>query len=212
MDAKLAELQQSIGYTFHDSSLLRQALTCESAIHERHQDAAKQNFKTLEFVGDAALKYAISLLLCRDKNRRWSVGELHDETVSHIRNESLLPIARKLKLNEYIIKGKGVYECTEGMLSDAVEAIMGAIVMDKQQRGEVSETILVDFVARHWSLGQNQASSSSWFTSFGPESEKKCCCCCESCSCCKCFGIFCIILIVCGLIAMAVSSRFGADL
>ncbi|CAF3983460.1 unnamed protein product, partial [Adineta steineri] len=47
MSEQLNELEQQLGYYFNDRNHLRRALTCESAINERHSDAADENSKAL---------------------------------------------------------------------------------------------------------------------------------------------------------------------
>jgi dsRNA-specific ribonuclease len=211
MSQQLNELEQRIGYYFHNRDHLRRALTSQSAVNERHPDATNQNFQALEFVGDAALKYAVATLLFNQQNGQWSAGNIHDNVVQYIRNDNLSRIGRELNLSEYIIKGNGVIDITDKMLADAVESILGAIVIDQQQQElNGSDNVLLNVVARLWSI--NRKGKQRILPPVQHGDEKNTCCCCCGYSCGKCFGIFCIILLVLSLIIMAVFSFKNADL
>jgi dsRNA-specific ribonuclease len=128
---KIKQLQKRINYTFKNPSLLHQALTRQNAIQEQHPDAYIQNFEALEFVGDAALKHGIARLLYLKYDGKASESQLHKETVTLIANEGVMPqIARNLKLDELIIKGKGELIMTSKILADSLEALLGAISID----------------------------------------------------------------------------------
>src|SRR5579871_4417216 len=101
-------LKKRIGYHFHNRDYLRRALTCQSAINEQRSDAASQDFQVLEFLGDAALKYAVATLLYITQNGIGPVREMHDRTLPFIANSNLSRIGHELNLSKYIIKGKGV--------------------------------------------------------------------------------------------------------
>jgi dsRNA-specific ribonuclease len=209
MSQQLDELEQRIGYHFHDRDYLRRALTCQSAINERHPDATNQNFQVLEFLGDAALKYAVATLLYMNQNDLSAAGEFDGNVRPLISNSMLSRIGHKLSLSQYIVKGNGIFDPTDKMLADTVEAILGAIVIDQQQQGNDSENILFDVVARLWSITRKDKRTAT--PPFQPyENKKKCCCCCEFCGW-KCFGIIFIIFIILSL-TIAYFFSVNADL
>lgn len=142
-------LEERLGYYFHDREYLRRALTCQSAINERNSKASKENSRRLEFVGDAVLKYIITILVYNDSSL---VEELHNRVRGYIENANLGNIGRNLQLERYIIRGRGVCDITENMLANAVEAILGAIVFDQRQHGYSPENILCDVIARIFSI------------------------------------------------------------
>jgi len=152
MSQPLDELEQRIGYRFHDRNNLRRALTCESAINEHHPDAINQNCRNFAFIGDAVLKYIVVTLLYNKQNQFGSPEELHDKVKSFTINSNLSRIGRELNLSNYIIRGRGVSDVTDQMLADAVEAILGAIVIDQQQQENGSENVLSDVIARLFSI------------------------------------------------------------
>ena len=204
MSVQFEEVEQRIGYHFRNREHLRRALTCQSAINERHPDAANENFQILEFVGDAALKYTIATLLYTEPNELRSVEVLDDTVRSHIINTNLTRIGRELNLNRYIIKGRGVSDVTEKMLADAVEAILGAIVIDQQQQGNNSENILFDVIARLFSIKRHGR------TSIIPpppnNGSRKCCCCCSPC--CKYFWGILIVIVLLVILGLFITDRF----
>ena len=55
MTKALQELQEKIGYQFHEEVLLKQALTHSSFANEQKINKLK-NYERLEFVGDAVLE------------------------------------------------------------------------------------------------------------------------------------------------------------
>jgi dsRNA-specific ribonuclease len=185
MSQQLNELEQHIGYHFHNRGYLLCALACHSAINERHPDAIEQDFQVLEFVGDAALKCAIATLLFVEKHGLGSGKQFHDKVVPLITNSYLCQVGKDLNLSKYIIKGKGVSYPTDKMFADTVEAILGAIIIDQQYQGNASENVLFDVVARLWSIKRQQRSIIG-----SPVQNKK------NSSCCKYFCCF-LVMFIC---------------
>jgi dsRNA-specific ribonuclease len=200
MSQNLDELEQRIGYRFHNRDHLRRALTCQSAINEGHQDATEQNFQALEFVGDAALKYAIATLLYIERSGLGSVGQLHDRVVPLTTNSYICSLGKELNLNQYIIKGRGVSDPTDKMIADAVKAILGAIVIDQQHQGNSSENVLFDVVARLWSIKRNGRS----LLLQNNDNNKKCSCC----DCCSCWCWIIVILIFSVILSIFIFKKF----
>jgi dsRNA-specific ribonuclease len=197
MSQQLDELERRIGYHFHNRDYLRRALTCQSAINEHHPDATEQNFKNFEFIGDAVLKYVVATLLYNQQSEFQSSGVLHDRVCSFISNSNLSRIGHELDLSEYIIRGKGVFNITEKMLAEAVEAILGAIVIDQQQQGNSSENVLFNVIARVFAIPRNGRSIPIPPRQNNDNTKR--------CSCCKCI---CIILM---LLVLAIITLFVLD-
>ncbi|CAF1190863.1 unnamed protein product [Adineta steineri] len=185
MSEQLNELEQQLGYYFNDRNHLRRALTCESAINERHSDAADENSKALAFIGDAALKSTIATLLYANQNQRSSAGDMHNQVVPYIENTKLASIGRQLNLDRYMIKGTGVRDVTDSMFATTLEAILGAIVIDQKNKEQGSEDVLLDIIARFWSI-QRKGKSKVILPIQQNHNKDKCCCCN---ACCKYFGI-----------------------
>jgi ribonuclease-3 len=125
------DFENSLGYHFKNRELLREALTHSSFCHE-HPEIKTHN-ERLEFLGDAVLGFIIVEYLFLYE------GHLSEavmaKTKSYIVKEAVLSdIAASLSLGKYLRLGKG--EDSSGgrlkksVLSDAVEAIIGAVYLD----------------------------------------------------------------------------------
>lgn len=129
--AVLQELQRAIHYHFAQVKLLETALTHSSYANER--GGQLDNNERLEFLGDAALELAISTeLFLRNPGVR--EGELTRMRAKLVSQPSLAELALKCRLDRHLLLGKG--EEHQGgrerpsLLSDAMEAIWGAIYLD----------------------------------------------------------------------------------
>ena len=132
MDNRSRELEEKIGYTFRDLSLLKRAMMHSSYTNERHLEKYKCN-ERLEFLGDAVLELVSSEYLFRE-SPKVSEGELTKTRASMVCEPSLAQCARDIELGKYLLLGKGE-EATGGrnrdsITSDAMEALIGAIYLD----------------------------------------------------------------------------------
>ena len=132
MDQKLKQLEEKIGYAFHDRSLLKKAMMHSSYINEKQLPKHECN-ERLEFLGDAVLELVSSEFLfhAHPDMPEW---ELTKTRASMVCEPSLAFCARELKLGEYLLLGKGE-DATGGrqrdsVTSDAMEALIGAIYLD----------------------------------------------------------------------------------
>ena len=126
-------LQQAIGITFRDVSLLQQAFTHSSYINENPSLLLFDN-ERLEFLGDALLSFVVAEKLYHDFSDSGE-GELTEIRVLLVRQETLAQLAVALKLGDYLQLGKGE-EATGGRerqtnLADAFESLVGAIFLDQ---------------------------------------------------------------------------------
>ncbi|HJB86985.1 ribonuclease III [Mordavella massiliensis] len=132
MDQKLKQLEEKIGYAFHDRSLLKKAMMHSSYINEKQLPKHECN-ERLEFLGDAVLELVSSEFLFH-AHPDMPEGELTKTRASMVCEPSLAFCARELKLGEYLLLGKGE-DATGGrqrdsVTSDAMEALIGAIYLD----------------------------------------------------------------------------------
>ena len=128
MDQKLKQLEEKIGYAFHDRSLLKKAMMHSSYINEKQLPKHECN-ERLEFLGDAVLELVSSEFLFH-AHPDMPEGELTKTRASMVCEPSLAFCARELKLGEYLLLGKGE-DATGGrqrdsVTSDAMEALIGA--------------------------------------------------------------------------------------
>ena len=128
----LHELQQTIGYTFAQPELLRQAVTHSSYTNEHRSPRTCCN-ERLEFLGDAVLELSSSECLY-ERYPEQPEGELTKLRASIVCEPTLAQCARAIRLGDYLQLGKGE-DATGGrlrdsILSDAFEAVIGAIYLD----------------------------------------------------------------------------------
>ncbi len=122
----LGQLQAVIHYQFKDDSLLKTAMT--------HRSFSKgQNNERLEFLGDSILGLIISEYIY---NRRTSAteGELSRIRASLVKEQALATVARDINLGDFLSLGSGELKSggfrRASILSDAMEALFGAIFLD----------------------------------------------------------------------------------
>lgn len=125
------QLQQRLGYSFHDPGLLRLALTHPSVAHEK--SAPLQTNQRLEFLGDAVLQLVLTGELY-EKFPGFGEGPLTKARAQLVNRGSLAEQARILGLGAYLILSRGE-EASGGRerlsgLADTFEALLGAIFLD----------------------------------------------------------------------------------
>jgi ribonuclease-3 len=125
-----ASLEATIGYCFHDRTLLEEALTHRSRANEIQAEVDNQR---LEFFGDSILGFLISQLLFR-RFPAAREGELTQMRASLVDEARLSAIAAAIDLGSYLKLGRG--EARSGgrekksILADAFEALLAAIYLD----------------------------------------------------------------------------------
>lgn len=128
----ISELEDIIGYRFKNRDFLIMALRHSTYTHEKHMPPHKSN-ERLEFLGDAVLELVSSELLYH-RFPKESEGDLSKWRASLVSESPLAACARAISLGRFLMLGKGE-EHTRGrqrasVLSDALEALIGAIYLD----------------------------------------------------------------------------------
>ena len=125
MRERIESLQVRLDYRFRELALLEQAIT--------HRSAGGTNNERLEFLGDAVLGMVIAEVLYHQFPQA-SEGELSRLRATLVRKPTLAEIARSLELGEFLKLGSGELKSggfrRDSILSDALEAIIGAIYLD----------------------------------------------------------------------------------
>ncbi len=128
----LKQLQEKIGYFFQNQALLQTALTHSSYANEKHWSYSTNNERT-EFLGDAVLELISSECIYRE-NPHMVEGAMTKLRASLVCEMSLASSAREIGLGDYLLLGKGEKQTggakRDSILSDAFEAVIGAIYMD----------------------------------------------------------------------------------
>jgi ribonuclease-3 len=128
----LDPLETALGHAFRDRSLLVQALTHRSYLHE-HPETATGSNERLEFLGDAVLHFLVAeALYVRFPDD--DEGHLTARRASLVCTASLAAIAESLSLAAYVRSSRG--EATidgrgrPSILADTLEALIAAVYRD----------------------------------------------------------------------------------
>ena len=124
-------LEEKLGYTFQDPSLLENALTHSSRANESR--GALRSNERLEFLGDSVLGMVVADHLYRN-HPDLPEGELTRIRSVLVCEESLVEVAQDLSLGSYLRLGRGE-EAGGGrnrpsIQADAVEALLAAVYLD----------------------------------------------------------------------------------
>lgn len=119
-------LAKKMGLQFNEPTFFSHALT--------HRSMGAKNNERLEYLGDAILGFVIAEKLY-EMFPVASEGELSRLRASLVNEGSLAELAREHHLGEYLILGSGELKSggyrRDSILSDALEAIMGAYLKDR---------------------------------------------------------------------------------
>ena len=133
---KLLELQNKIKIRFDDIELLKQSL-----IHKSFD--SKNNNEKLEFLGDRVLGLVLSKILLNIYYNE-KEGVIDKKFANLVNRKTCAEISKKLNLKKFILLGKSYKEnkkSDEKITSDALEALIGAIFLDKNL--EESEKFII---------------------------------------------------------------------
>lgn len=127
----IKEVEDVIGITFNQTSLLKTALTHSSYANQFKDQEYNER---LEFIGDSILQLCITEYLFLNYKDK-SEGELTKIRSLIVCENSLYEIGKKLNLGHFIRISRGE-EITGGrertsIIADAVEALIAAIYLDK---------------------------------------------------------------------------------
>ena len=127
MGKNLQDLEGTIGYTFHDKTLLEQALTHRSYAAE-HVGISRDN-ERLEFLGDAVLELVMTHILFNLYGNEYTEGDLTRMRAFLVNEAQLAKQAEALGIGDYLRLGKGEDRSggrgKKSILADCFEAIMG---------------------------------------------------------------------------------------
>jgi len=125
-------LEQRLGYTFHNQTLLQDAMIHSSYANE-HRGTGIQSNERMEFLGDAVLGLVTGEYLYR-KHPDAPEGELTRARAALVCEESLHEVACALGLGEYLKLGKGEENGggrqRPSILADATESVFAAVYLD----------------------------------------------------------------------------------
>lgn len=132
MKINIQQFENKIDFNFKNKDLLRHALTHSSYAYE-NQEEVETDYETLEFLGDSILGLIIADFLYSTYVDS-SEGELSKLKSTAASTSSLSSFARKIKLDKYILLGKGEQKSggrkKKTILAGAFEAVIAAIYLD----------------------------------------------------------------------------------
>ncbi|MDD2761900.1 MAG: ribonuclease III [Methylomonas sp.] len=126
MIKKAEVLAKKLGLTFNQPHLFKTALT--------HRSVGAHNNERLEYLGDSILGFVVAeKLYIQFPNA--GEGVLSRLRASLVNQSSLAELARQHNIGDYLILGSGELKSggfrRDSILSDALEAIMGALLLDQ---------------------------------------------------------------------------------
>ncbi|CAH2031193.1 ribonuclease III [Trichlorobacter ammonificans] len=123
-------LQNMLGHSFSDESLLRTALTHPSRFNEAQEGG---DYQRLEFLGDAVLGLLLADLLYQ-RFAHLGEGELSRLRASLVDQTRLAELALTADIAPHILLGRGEERDSgrdkPSILADVLEAVIGAIYLD----------------------------------------------------------------------------------
>jgi ribonuclease III len=127
LSERLASCEERIGYRFNDPELLQAALT-----HASGADHRLLSNERMEFLGDAILGFVICEHLFQNYPQQLE-GEMTRIKSIVVSRQCCARLSRRLKLQEFLILGKGMAahpNLPSSLLSDLFEALIAAIYLD----------------------------------------------------------------------------------
>lgn len=145
-------LEEKLGVSFGDRSLLQQALVHSSYLNEAAEESYRSN-ERLEFLGDAVLGFIVAGWLHQEYPNA-AEGELTRMRSALVRRQTLAEVARALELGSFLYLSKGE-EQSGGRkravtLANGLEALVGALFLDQgaEATKAVVQRLLSPYLAR----------------------------------------------------------------
>lgn len=127
------KFEDKIKIKFNEVGLLKTALTHRSYVNE-HQNEVSEHNERLEYLGDAVLELVTTHHLF-EKFPQESEGVLTSYRSAVVNTTSLLEVAEKLGINDFLLLSKGeakdIGRARSFIMANAVEAIIGAVYLDQ---------------------------------------------------------------------------------
>lgn len=129
----LGDLEEQLGVAFKKPALLKEALTHRSYLNEHPRWGVPHN-ERMEYLGDAVLELAVTEFLFHaypDEEE----GKLTSVRAALVNYQMLARVARDMELERYLYLSRGEAKDTgrarEVILADAMEALFGAVYLDR---------------------------------------------------------------------------------
>jgi ribonuclease III len=133
MTTNVQQLEQLLEYSFRDQSLLVQAFTHPSYLHEVNGSDGGGDYQRLEFLGDAVLGLLLAEMLY-ERYPDWDEGALSQLRSRLAGQDVLADRARSLEIGSFILLGRGEEQTAgrekDSILADVLEALIAALYRD----------------------------------------------------------------------------------
>ena len=140
-------LEQAVGYSYKDRSLLEQALCHSSHANETHRNSLC-SYERLEFLGDSILGFVTAEYLYHTFPEK-PEGELTRIRAELVCEKNLSEVAEEIRLGDFLLLGhgeaKGGGRHRSAILCDVMEALIAAAYLDggfEEAKGIVTRLIL----------------------------------------------------------------------
>ncbi|MDD6678506.1 MAG: ribonuclease III [Firmicutes bacterium] len=128
----MKDLEEAIGYRFHNITLLQNALAHSSYANERWHNSLASN-ERLEFLGDSVLGMIVAEYLYRTFPGR-PEGELTRMRADMVCESTLASVANRIRLGSHLLVSHGEEQGggreRPSILADAVESMIAAMYLD----------------------------------------------------------------------------------
>lgn len=132
MATNIQHIEQLLEYTFRDQTLLVQALTHPSYLHESCESNGG-DYQRLEFLGDAVLGLLLAEMLY-DRYPDWNEGALSQLRSRLAGQDVLADRARSVGIGRHLLLGRGEEQTSgrekDSILADVLESLIAALYRD----------------------------------------------------------------------------------
>lgn len=126
------KITQALNISFQKLDLLKEALTHRSFLNE-HRDWGIPHNERLEFLGDSILGFVVAEYLI-EHYPQFPEGELTSLRAALVNSDSLLAVAKELKIEDYLLvshgEAKELKNSRSYLLANAIESLIGAFYLD----------------------------------------------------------------------------------
>lgn len=177
-----AEIEKTLGYTFIDPALLRQAFT-RSSYRNEHPEC--NDNEVLELIGDGVLSLAVLSWFCQRYMRQTEQGlatDFDEGQLSAMKNglvnkQHLAERMRRLGLGRYLLTSRGDLATgikqENSVMEDLFESIIGAIYVDAGRRFDVAAPIALRMLdVERMPLPEKQNIRLSWKNELQERSQR----------------------------------------
>jgi ribonuclease III len=145
------DLQNVIGYAFHNKKILNDALT-RRAFQNENPGRVKEFMDPLATLGDAVLDTIVVFKLF-DEDDVKDKEKLTKDKIENVKREKICKFATNLQLEKYILWGKGedqdkIWIKGSKAFDTITEAIIGAVYLDAQKNGKNGMAIVRDMLKK----------------------------------------------------------------